>query len=86
MFTGWLLSWCSSSGQRGAERWQACGWCSCGTGSQPPAANGWQRASRRTASQLPYNAPKRRMDSREYSLQLGANRQRWPSNGLTTRW
>lgn len=56
-----------------------------GTGSCPPGWKGWQRATRRTASQEPRTAPKRAMACIAYSEQVGAKRQRGPSNGLIQR-
>jgi hypothetical protein len=40
---------------------------------------------RRNASQLPRNAPWRRIASIAYSEQVGTKRQRGPSNGLNQR-
>ncbi|ETC87947.1 hypothetical protein XHC_2575 [Xanthomonas hortorum pv. carotae str. M081] len=53
-----------------------------GTGSNPPGWKGWQRPSRRAASQQPRSGPKRPIAVIAYSEQLGANRQRGPNRGL----
>jgi hypothetical protein len=56
-----------------------------GTGSQPPGCHGAHLARRRIASQVPRAAPWRSMASAAYALQVGANRQRGGSAGLTAR-
>ena len=56
-----------------------------GTGSCPPGWNGWHRARRRTASQLPRPAPCAVIAWTAYALQDGAKRQRGPSSGLSQR-
>lgn len=55
-----------------------------GTGSRPPACQGWQRPTRRSASQLPRSAPWRSTAVSAYSEQVGVKRQWLPSQGLTT--
>ena len=49
-----------------------------GTGSMPPGCQGWQRASRRAASQAPRATPCFRIASRAYSEQVGWKRQLRP--------
>jgi len=46
-----------------------------GTGSWPPSQNGWHRASRLAASQLPLKTPWRWTASAAYSEQDGTKRQ-----------
>src|ERR1019366_787382 len=56
-----------------------------GTGSGPPAWNGWQRASRRAANARPRQTPWRVTASRAYSEHVGVNRHAGGSRGDTKR-
>ncbi|MCU1605518.1 MAG: hypothetical protein JWP46_1983 [Modestobacter sp.] len=56
-----------------------------GTRSTPPGCQGAHFASRRRASQLPRAAPCTSIASTAYALQVGANRHRGGSTGLTAR-
>src|SRR5690606_19119983 len=60
-------------------------WSRGGTGSWPPGWRGWQRPTRRAASELPRSAPWVAMASMAYSEQLGTKRQRGASRGLIQR-
>jgi hypothetical protein len=57
-----------------------------GTRSTPPGCQGAHFANRRTASQLPRPAPCSSIASTAYALQVGTNRHRGGSTGLTARW
>ena len=58
---------------------------SCGTGSCPPAHQGWQRPRRQTVSQAPRAAPCRSSACSAYTEQVGSKRQAEPSQGLNSR-
>ena len=56
-----------------------------GTGSTPPSWKGWQRQTRRTASQLPFHGPQARTASSAYSEHDGVKRQLGASKGEMSR-
>lgn len=59
---------------------------SSGTGSSPPALNGWQRQILSIPNVPPAKGPCRKIDRRVYSEQLGSNRQAGPSIGEMPNW
>src|SRR6185437_4952062 len=62
---------CDRLEQRIEEAHRTTPWGRGGTGSYPPGLKGWQRDSRRAASQSPRTAPCAQSASRAYSLQEG---------------